>query len=102
VPDAAQQRGDTVGFNSSQPLYGSRDINSAFGEFGIPVFSPDMEIPALYSFNVTAAVRYDEYSDFGNTVNPKVQIRGSRGRDADLCAVPTRPRSVPRHSAICI
>jgi iron complex outermembrane recepter protein len=75
VPDAAQQRGDTVGFNSSQPLYGSRDINSLFGEFGIPVISPDMEIPALYSFNVTAAVRYDEYSDFGNTVNPKVQIR---------------------------
>jgi iron complex outermembrane receptor protein len=75
VPDAAQQRGDTVGFNSSQPLYGSRDINSAFGEFRIPVFSPDMEIPAFYSFNVTAAVRFDGYSDFGNTWNPKVQIR---------------------------
>jgi outer membrane receptor protein involved in Fe transport len=75
VPDAAQQRGDTVGFNSSQPLHGSRDINSAFAEFRIPVFSPDMEIPAFHSFETTVAVRFDEYSDFGDTWNPKVQVR---------------------------
>ena len=75
VPDGAQQRGDTVGFNSSQPLIGSRDINSAFGEFNMPIFSPDMEIPAFHSFDVTVAVRYDGYSDFGGTWNPKVQIR---------------------------
>ena len=45
---------------------GDRDSKSAFAEFTIPVTS-DLE--------VQLAGRYDDYSDFGSTVNPKLGLR---------------------------
>jgi len=75
LPDGAQRQGDTVGFNSSQPLNGVRQFTSVFSEFRVPLASPDMGIPAINSFEVGVALRFDNYSDFGNTWNPKVNIR---------------------------
>lgn len=43
----------------------SRDVKSIFGELLIPVF--DM-------LEVNVAARYDDYSDFGDTFNPKVAV----------------------------
>ncbi len=44
----------------------SRDVKAAYAEVLIPVFKP---------LEITAAVRVDEYSGFGSTVNPKVSAR---------------------------
>ena len=44
---------------------GNRDIQSAFAEFSIPVFD-DLE--------AQVAGRFDHFSDFGSTINPKVAI----------------------------
>ena len=44
----------------------SREIQAVFAEVAIPVFK---------TLELTAAVRYDHYSDFGNTTNPKVSFR---------------------------
>ena len=44
---------------------GNRDIQSAFAEFSIPV-SDDME--------AQVAGRFDQFNDFGSTVNPKVAV----------------------------
>lgn len=45
---------------------GSRSIYAAYAELNVPL------LPTL---DVTAAVRYDKYSDFGNSTNPKFSFR---------------------------
>ncbi len=69
------------------PFNPSRDISSAFGELSIPLVA---NRPAIRNLSVTVAARYDDYSDFGSTTNPKYGLlweategllfRGSFGR----------------------
>jgi iron complex outermembrane recepter protein len=44
----------------------SRNIKAVFTEFSIPL---------LKTLDLTLAARYDKYSDFGNTTNPKAALR---------------------------
>ena len=48
-----------------------RSTASAFAELFVPIVGEDMNVPLMQSFNVDAAVRYDNYSDFGGTTNPE-------------------------------
>lgn len=57
--------------SSSLNIYYSRRVNSAFGEILIPAISPDMDIPLVRSLDFDISGRYDDYSDFGSTKNPK-------------------------------
>jgi iron complex outermembrane receptor protein len=52
----------------------SRTVDSAYLEVFIPVISRDMNIPLVQDVNVDVAGRYDKYSDFGDTSNPKVGV----------------------------
>jgi iron complex outermembrane receptor protein len=45
---------------------GSRTVYAAFAELNVPLMN---------TLDVTAAVRYDKYSDFGSTTNPKFSFR---------------------------
>jgi iron complex outermembrane recepter protein len=45
---------------------GSRNVFAAYAELNVPI---------IKTLDVTASVRYDKYSDFGNTTNPKVNFR---------------------------
>jgi outer membrane receptor protein involved in Fe transport len=65
VPDDQFQRGLIFGTESVSAA-ASRDITSAFVEFSIPV---------VKSVELQVAGRYDDYSDFGDTTNPKVAVR---------------------------
>lgn len=49
-----------------------RDVHSAFGEVQIPVIGEGNRSSGLYSFVISASGRYDHYSDFGDTFNPKI------------------------------
>jgi len=49
-----------------------RSVESAYGELLVPVISPEMELPLVRKFDVSASIRYDHYNDFGSTTNPKV------------------------------
>jgi iron complex outermembrane receptor protein len=49
----------------------SRNVNSLFGEAQIPVFGEDNRTAGFYSLVLSASVRYDHFSDFGGTTNPK-------------------------------
>ena len=51
-----------------------RSIVSAFAEVAVPVISPEMEIPGLYQIDISLAARYDDFSDVGDTTNPKYGI----------------------------
>lgn len=66
-----------------------RSTASVFAELFVPLVSEDMNVPLMRSLDIDAAVRYDNYSDFGGTTNPKIgatwtvnnaiSIRGSWG-----------------------
>lgn len=45
------------------------------GTRNITAFYSELNIPVTKQLDITAAFRYDKYSDFGNTTNPKIGIR---------------------------
>lgn len=51
-----------------------RSIDSMFAELNLPLASPENNIPLVYSIDLSLAVRYDDYSDFGDTTNPMVGV----------------------------
>lgn len=65
VPDDQFQRGLIFGTESVSAA-GERDIFSAFVEVAVPLAT---------GLELSAALRYDDYSDFGNTTNPKLSLR---------------------------
>ncbi len=54
--------GNVVGLGYSA-AFGSRNINAVYAELYAPV---------LKNLELTGAIRFDDYSDVGNTVNPKI------------------------------
>ena len=51
-----------------------RNVTAAFAEILIPIFNPAMAIPGLRQLDISAAARYERYSDFGETTTPKVGV----------------------------
>ena len=54
-----------------------RDVQSLYGELRIPLVNPESHIPLARTISVDLAGRYDHYSDFGGTFNPKVALQWS-------------------------
>jgi iron complex outermembrane receptor protein len=52
----------------------SRSVRSAYAELFVPVVSREQSIPIARRIDVSLAARYDDYSDFGSTTNPKVGL----------------------------
>ena len=52
----------------------NRTISSGFVEVYVPIVSRDMGVPLVQSLSLDAAERYDDYSDFGSTTNPKIGL----------------------------
>lgn len=48
-----------------------RDVVSAFAEVAIPLTSDEMDIPLMRRIDLSLAARYDDFSDVGDTTNPK-------------------------------
>jgi len=67
-----QQRGIYGGAQVPENL--SRDIKSVYGELFVPIFGAGNETPFLRSLVVSLSGRFDHYSDFGSTTNPKVGV----------------------------
>ncbi|ACG78924.1 TonB-dependent receptor [Phenylobacterium zucineum HLK1] len=67
-----------------------RDIKSVYGELFVPVVGDANSAPLIHRLSLSLSGRYDHYSDFGSTTNPKVgvnwdpvegvTIRGTYGR----------------------
>ena len=56
----------STGFDPSTNNTGGRNIMAAFGE---------LNVPFTKTLDATIAARYDHYSDFGSTFNPKISAR---------------------------
>lgn len=51
-----------------------RNVHSVFGELQIPVFGTDNATAGFDTLLISAQGRYDHYSDFGDTFNPKLGV----------------------------
>jgi iron complex outermembrane receptor protein len=68
----------------------TRDVSAVFAEVQLPVVGDSNAVPGIHSLSLSASGRYDDYSDFGDTFNPKfgltfkpiewVALRGSWGK----------------------
>jgi iron complex outermembrane receptor protein len=80
---------DGAAFSGSVP-YLKREIDSGFGELLVPLVGRTNSILLISRLDLSLAARYDHYSDFGSTTNPKVgllwqpietvNVRGSYGK----------------------
>ena len=62
----AQSAAGNVGGSAGNSSFGTRSLDSVFGEWILPVTS---------QFEIDLAARYDDYSDFGDSTSPKVSFR---------------------------
>jgi len=77
---------------------GRRTVYSAFGELFVPIFGDDNATGGFQRLDLSLSARYDDYSDFGNTFNPKIGVnwepiegftlRGSWGKSFHAPALP--------------
>lgn len=82
------QRGSSGGVGFPEDL--ERNVRSLYGELFVPLFGEGNAGPLARSLTLSLSARYDHYSDFGSTTNPKVgltwepvdgvNLRGSFGR----------------------
>jgi len=82
------QRGSSGGVGFPEDL--KRSVQSLYGELFVPIVGEGNASPMFRSLALSLSGRYDHYSDFGSTTNPKVGItwepvdglnfRGSYGR----------------------
>jgi iron complex outermembrane receptor protein len=66
----------TIGTTNFEATRGDRNTSELYLELLQPVWKSDN---GLYSFNVEAAFRYSDYSNFGSTTNPKIALRFQGG-----------------------
>ncbi len=76
------QRGIYGGAQVPEDL--TRDIKSVYGELFLPIFGEGNATPGMYSLVVSLSGRYDDYSDFGSTANPKVGVNWEPVRGVTL------------------
>lgn len=58
-------------FQTSVLTTNSRHVSSGFAEAVVPLFAPTNAVPGIHSLTLDVAGRFDHYSDFGSTTNPK-------------------------------
>jgi iron complex outermembrane receptor protein len=66
------QRGDSGGVGFPEDF--DRNVVSLYGELFVPIFDAANEAPLMYSLALSLSGRYDHYSDFGSTTNPKIGV----------------------------
>jgi iron complex outermembrane receptor protein len=52
----------------------ARTVNSFYSEVDLPLVGADMNVPFVRKLDFDVSGRYDDYSDFGSTTNPKIGI----------------------------
>lgn len=86
VPDPVQAAGDQLGFNQAPNFKTKQEVDSIFGEIGIPIITSTMNIPLVRSLDVQFAYRFEEFEDedsyiktnrstFDNGGTPRVTVR---------------------------
>ena len=53
---------------------GSRNVKAVFGELYVPIVGAGNAMPGIEELTLSVAGRWEEYSDFGTTTNPKIGL----------------------------
>ncbi len=61
-------------YQTSRFTKSMREVKSAFAEVFVPIVSEAQGVPLMQSLDLSAAIRYDSYSDAGDTTNPKIGL----------------------------
>jgi iron complex outermembrane receptor protein len=64
----------------------ARDVSALFGELYVPVIGAEQNVAWANRIELSLAVRYDDYSDFGSSTNPKFGLVWSPIESLDLRA----------------
>jgi iron complex outermembrane receptor protein len=64
-----------IGGQFFDPFSRSRTIAAVFGEVRVPITAPGWNAPGLYSLDLVGAVRFEHYSDAGDSTVPKIGFR---------------------------
>jgi len=59
---------------TGQESSADRDVYAFFGEAFLPIIGPDSAMPGVERLEINVSGRFDDYSDFGSTINPKVGV----------------------------
>ena len=75
-PDDTDKTGDQIGVAVVKPGFGGRKAYGIFAETQIPITSPKMGIPGLYSLEFNASGRFEEFlNNSTNVLVPRIGIR---------------------------
>ncbi len=56
---------DVLGFNADANNSFRRNVYSVYGELAVPIITPTMKVPFVYSFDIQAAVRFEQINTVG-------------------------------------
>lgn len=65
---------DLQGNNQTLDTSGSRNVESAYVEFAVPLVSSEMNVPLMQEVNLQLAARYESFDTFGSVTKPKVAL----------------------------
>ncbi|GAA0346278.1 TonB-dependent receptor [Bowmanella denitrificans] len=63
---------DSLGNSPTNDTSGDRDVWSAFVEMHLPLVSPNMQFPLMQDIQLQLAARYENLSDVGSALTPRV------------------------------
>jgi iron complex outermembrane receptor protein len=64
-----------IGGQFFDPFSKSRTISAAFAEVRLPITGPGFNAPGVYAFDLVGALRFEHYSDAGDSSVPKIGFR---------------------------
>ncbi len=65
---------------------GERSIDALFGEVHVPLIGPDNNVPLVSALTISASVRHEEASDYGESTTPRFGVRWALTPDFALRA----------------
>ena len=88
-------------------LSADRSITAAYAELLVPLVSTDQSLPFIEQLDLSVAGRYEDYSDFGDTFNPKIGLHWKptealafRGTYSESFRAPPLARIVPERDVV--
>ena len=65
---------DFLGFSPNSDTHANRHVSAAYAEVMVPLVGRANRLPGVDALELTAAGRYEAYSDFGSTTKPKLGV----------------------------
>src|SRR5258708_32125794 len=74
--DFEEDKATLIGSSTTSSSFkNNRTVGAAYAELAVPVIGDHNALPLVQKLDIDLAVRYDHYSDFGGTTNPKVSLK---------------------------